>query len=136
MGQLRLEGSFDAGPPSATSDSFPGASFSVPLRFRENTKAFTFASGVLQRRLNSVGSFVPIQGVGPDDSVTKGTFLYLRSDASFSLRLTTDDGSGGSVVTTFPVGGFCMLELDPLLFLKLLEAKGSANLEYFVSGVE
>lgn len=136
MGQLRISGSLDAGPPSATSESFPAASFSVPLRFRENTKAFSVASGVLQRRLSSAVSFVPLQGVGPTDSVTKATWLYLKSDADFVLRLTADDGSGGSVVTSLNVGGLVMLEFNALKFLKLLEAQGVANLEYFVSGNE
>lgn len=108
----------------------------MPLRFRENTKGFSVATGVLTRKLNSVGSFVALQGVGATDTVTKGTFLYFKSDALIELRLTTDDGVGGSVVAIIPPSGFVMLELDATKFLKLLEARGVASLEYFVCGNE
>ncbi len=136
MGVLRLAGSIDAGPPSSTSESFPASSFSVPLRFRENTKGFSVATGVLTRNLASPGAFVALQGVGPTDSVTKGTFLYLKSDALIDVRVTTDDGVGGSVLAIIPPSGFVLLELDATKFLKLLEAKGTARLEYFVCGNE
>ena len=136
MGQLRLSGSLDAGPPTSTSESFPASSFSVPLRFRENTKGFSPATGVLTRRLASPGAFVPLQGVGATDTVTKGTFLYLKSDGLIELRLTTDDGVGGSVVAVLPPSGFFMIELDSTKFLKLLEARGTAVLEYFICGNE
>ena len=136
MGVLRLSGSLDGGPASSTTESFPASSFSAPLRFRENTKGFSVATGVLTRKLNSVGAFVPLQGVGATDTVTKGTFLYLKSDAAIEVRLTTDDGSGGSVLAVLPPSGFVMIELDPVKFLKLLEAKGLGSLEYFVCGNE
>lgn len=134
MGVLKVSGSLDAGPPSVTSESFPGASLSVPLRLPAGSKSFSVATGVLQRKLNSALAYVALDGVGSASAVTHGSFLYLRSDQAFSLRLTTDDGSGGSVLTVFPVATLLLLEFDSSLFLKLLEAKGVANLEWFVCG--
>lgn len=134
MGVLQLGGSLDAGPPSVTSESFPGASLSVPLRLPSGSKSFSVATGVLSRKLNSALSFVALDGVGPASSVTQGSFLYLRSDQPFQLRVTTDDGSGGSDVAVHPVATLMLIEYDSTKFLKLLEAKGVANLEWFVCG--
>lgn len=136
MGVLRLAGSLNAGPPSATSEAFPASSFAAPLLFLESTKGFSVASGVLKRNIASALSFVPLQGAGPTDAVTKATFLYLKSSAVIELRLTTDDGAGGDVVAIIPPGGLFLLELDATKFLKLLEARGTASVEYFVSGNE
>ncbi len=134
MGLLRLSGSLDAAP-AAASELFPASSFSVPLAFLEVSKGYSVASGVLARALAS-GSFVPLQGVGPADTVTRGTFLYLKSNSAIDLRITTDDGSGGDVVAVLPPAGFFALELSASKYLKLLEAKGSATIEYFVSGTQ
>ncbi len=137
MGLLRLSGSLDAGPPPVTTESFPASSFSVPLAFLETSKAFNVASGVLSRRLSTLSpSYAVLDGLGTSSAVTKATFLYLKSSSSVVLRLTTDDGSGGSVMTLLPVLGLVLLEFNSLLFLKQLEAQGSAQLEYFVSGLE
>lgn len=136
MGVLRIEGSLTAGPPSVTSEAFPGASVAVPLRLRENTLAFNVATGMLSRSLASALAFVPLQGVGPGDAVTKAVFLYLKGNALFDVRLTTDDGLGGSVVSVVPVNGFALLQFDGTKFLKLLEAKGTALIEYFLCGAE
>lgn len=134
MGVLKVSGSLDAGPPTVTSESFPGASLSVPLRLPAGSKSFSVATGVLQRKLNSALAYVALDGVGPIAAVTKGSFLYLRSDQAFSLRVTTDDGLGGSDVAVHPVATLVLVEYDSTKFLKLLEAKGVANLEWFVCG--
>lgn len=134
MGVLKVSGSLDAGPPTVTSEAFPGASISVPLRLPSGSKSFSVGTGVLPRRLNSSLAYVALDGVGPAATVTQGSFLYLRSDQPFLLRLTTDDGSGGSVVTVLPVATLCLIEFDSTKFLKLLEGQGVANLEYFVCG--
>lgn len=133
MGKLRLSGSLDAAP-AAASELFPLSSFTVPLAFLEIAKGYSVATGTLARTLNSPSAFVPLQGVGTTDAVTRGTFLYLKSNATIDLRITTDDGAGGSVVAVVPVAGFFALELGATKYLKLLEAQGAATLEYFVSG--
>lgn len=135
MGLLEVSGSLDAGPPSVTaSDSFPGAAVTVPLRLPAGRKTYSVATGVLPRNLSSPLSFAVIDGVGAGNAVTQGTFLYLRASQAFELRITTDDGLGGSVVTTLPVSTLLLLEFDSVKFLKLLEAKGTTQLEYFVCG--
>lgn len=136
MGVLKIEGSLTAGPPSVTSEAFPGASVIVPLRLRENTLAFSVATGMLSRTIASALSFIALQGVGPTDVVTKALFLYLKGNALFDVRLTTDDGVGGSTVAVVPVNGFTLVQFDSTKFLKLLEARGTALIEYFLCGAE
>jgi hypothetical protein len=137
VGQLTLSGNLVAGPPLATSDSFPAARINLPIRLLEGTLGYSVATGILSRNLSSPLAYIALQGVGPADTVTKALFLYLKSDAAFSLRLTFDDGLGGDIVAVLPstrlIAG---MQFDSMQFLKLIEAKGSAKLEYFVCGAE
>lgn len=125
-----------AGPPSVSADSFPAANFNVPLRLREGSKGFNVATGVLTRKLASPGAFLVLGEVGALGVVTKGTLLYVKTDNNVDIQITTDDGSGGSVVGIIPIYGFTVIEFSSTRFLKLLEAKGTAAIEYFVSGLE
>ena len=84
--------------------------------------------------LNSPSAFATLDGVGSGESVTKANTLYFFSKTPVQLRLTTDDGLGGSVVATVPVYGLVLLEFPDTMFLKLLEAKGTGQLEYVASG--
>jgi hypothetical protein len=133
VGTVNLSGSVIAGPPTA-GEGFPAALTTVPLSFRSNPKSFGVASGVLTRQLNSSNAFVPLQGVGPTDTVTKADTLYLKSNGRIDLRLSIDDGSNGLDLRVITIDGLVVLEFDSSRSLKLLEAQGSATLEYFLSG--
>lgn len=133
MGTLKLEGSIYGGPGTA-SDVFPNASFNAKLATRTNPKSYGAASGVIQQRLASPSAFVVLAGIGATQPVTRGDFLYLRCDSAITLRITHDDGAGGSTVVSIPVHGLYIYEFQDTKFLKALEAQGSALLEYFVSG--
>ena len=136
MGQITLSGALLGGPP-AGGESFPSSTFSAPLALRSNPKGYNAATGVLQRQVTTaVGVYSALSGVGATDTVTKGNTLYLRSNASLLVRLTTDDGIGGSVVAVLPVSGLCILEFDDSKYLKLIEVSGSALIEYLVSGLQ
>ncbi len=137
MGVLSLEGNLLAGPPTVSSESFPGGRIDIPLRLLEGRMTFDVATGILPRRLASALSFAPLQGVGPTDTVRKGAFLYFKSDQAIDLRITTDDGLGGDVLTVLPAVRLIVgMQFDPTKFLKLLEGKGLAQLEYFICGAE
>ena len=136
MGQITLSGALLGGPP-AGGETFPGTTFSAPLALRTTPKGFNSATGVLQRQVSTaVGVYVTLGGVGAADCVTKGNTLYFKTNATVLLRLTTDDGIGGSVVAVLPVNGFCLLQFDDSKYLKLVEASGSALIEYLVSGLQ
>ena len=78
-----------------------------------------------------------LQGVGSGDAVERGDLLYLRSDAPLTLRLSTQDPlnpTGPPVVRTVPVQGLYIHEFPQAEPLVLLEAQGSATVEYAVTG--
>lgn len=125
------------GGPPAGGETFPGTTFAAPLLLRTNPKGFNCATGILQRQIaTNVGVYATLSGVGATDTVTKGNTLYLKTNSTLLVRLTTDDGVGGSVTAVIPVSGFCMLEFDDSKYLKLVEVSGSALLEYFVCGLQ
>lgn len=133
MGQLKVEGALVAGPPQAT-DVFPAGVLTHPLSTAQNPKGFQVATGVLTRNLNSAAAFLAFAELGANAAVTRGTFLYMRSDAVIDVRITTDDGAGGDVVSVIPLQGLLILEFPGSKYLKLLEVQGSGKLEYFISG--
>ena len=138
MGQLTIGGSLAAGPPQGVNNGFPGGRITIPLSFGQGTDglAFNVATGILSRNVQSLSSFVPLQGVGDTDTVTKGAFLYFKSSTDIELRITLDDGVGGDkVIDGITVnGGPFIWPFSSSKFLKLLEAKGSGQVEYFVCG--
>lgn len=138
MGQLAIGGNLTAGPPDGVSTGFPGLRLTIPLLFLQGASgmAYNVATGILQRNLNSPNAFADLQGVGADDTVTKGSFLYLKASTDLIVRITTDDGVGGDVEAEIPVsGGPLLLPFQASKFLKALAAKGSGTLEYFVCGL-
>jgi hypothetical protein len=104
------------------------------LRAGDEKNATASDSGV--RAISSPSSYVDVRCVGTNEAVTKGSFLYARASAAMLLRLTTDDGAGGSVLAVLPIDGLLVFEVDPDKFLKLLEAQGEGTLEFLVSGAE
>ncbi len=137
-GQLVLSGSIVAGPPGGSDTLFPGSQVNIALSLAATPKSFDVASGAIQRNIPAGATYVDLDVAGPNTATTKGEFLYLRSDAPADVRLTTDDGAGGTVVSSFPIKGTLVIELDPAKFLKLLEARAAdgARLEFFVCGQE
>jgi hypothetical protein len=132
MGQLLLSGSLLAGPSQGSSEStFPSAQVNIPLALKETPLTYDAATGCIARAVASPASFVTLT----TDAVPEGRVLYLRTDADVSLRITSDDGSGGDVVeAVVPVSGLYVREFPETKFLKLLEVRGTAAIEYFVSG--
>lgn len=131
MGQLKLSGTLNAGPPTVTASTFPAATLSAPIATKEDPKGYQRATGIL-RRTENFAVFTDL--AEPGNVVTKATFLYFKSDGSIDLRLTTDDGAGGNVVSVAPVEGIFIQEFPSAKFLKLLEMLGNATIEYFLSG--
>lgn len=81
-------------------------------------------------------SWLTLSGVGEDDAVTRGQFLFLTTNAPIAIRCTVDDGSGGDVLQVQDVDPAApLLKAFPAAkHLKLLEVQGSATIRYLVSG--
>jgi len=134
MGQLNLSGSLIGGPPTG-GETFPAASFTVPLRLRTDPKGFNAATGVLTQQISTaVGVYATLAPIGSGGVVTKADTLYFKSNGPVLVRITTDDGVGGSVVAIVPCDGLMMLEPGSLKYIKLVEVSGNALIEYFASG--
>lgn len=137
MGQLQLSGNLTSGPPQGAEFSQGRMMINIALALKGGAgcKAFGSATGVQTRNLNSPSAYVVLSGVGPDDTVTRGDTLYVFAPQPILVRITTDDGVGGDVVSVLPLDGLMILEINQVRYLKLLEAQGACNgVEYFVSG--
>lgn len=131
MGQVTLSGNLQGGPPSGGT-VFPAAQFITPLNFSVPNKAFNSATGVLTRNLSDAGDFVPLSGIGVD--VPKVDTLYVKAESDFDIRITQDDGSGGSTVQTISARGLFIMETPNSKQITLVEIAASTKLEYFASG--
>jgi len=123
-----------AGAQGGSCDAFPASSIQIPLAFIEGARPYDAASGILVQNVASPAAFIPLVGVGPTGPVTQATSLYLKSDGPCVLRLTNDDGGGGTVVQTIPIHGLILVEFPVTQPLELLEIQGEVRIEYFVSG--
>jgi len=135
MGNLVLDGSLTLGPATQSDGAFPAATVNEPLFSTPNPKLFNAATGIVPRQLNSPGSYQALSGAGATDTVAKGDTLYFKTNAPILVRATfADPGGGGDIVSIVPVYGTVLIELNPLGYLKLLEAKGVATIVYMVAG--
>lgn len=122
------------GPPIVSDSTFPSARFDARITLRDGTKSFNAATGILSYQLNSPVAYFTLEGVGANRTVTRGNFLYFKTQNQMLIRTTTDDGLGGNVLSVIPVYGLVVIEFDDAKYLKLLEAQGTGLVEYLVSG--
>lgn len=137
MGQVVIQGTYQGGP-AQVGAGFPQALYTTPLQTSVTPKPFSAGSGVMTQRV-AVASpgFVPLRGVGPTDAVVRGDLLYLRCDAALQLRISTQDPLaplGPPIVVVVPVSGLYIHEFPAGQPLVLLEAQGSATVEYAITG--
>lgn len=137
MGSVSISGAVLGGPPQV-GVGFPGALFNAPLATTPSPKPFSAASGVLTRRVAQASpGFVTLSGVGSGDTVERGDLLYLRCDAQLLLRLSqTDPLNPGDppLQRLLYVSGLVLIEFPFASPLVLLEAQGSATIEYLITG--
>ena len=133
MGQTVLTGTLLAGPPQASTSSFPAGIVSYPIANRDGGQGFQRASVVIQR----TESYVALTDLGePGNAVKKATFFYFKCDSPVVLELTTGDGAGGVVIESAAehVHGIFVREFPAGYELTKVRLLGSAQFEYFVSG--
>lgn len=134
MAVLRLAGSIIAGP-VGTEGSLPAGvtTIAVSTALSQKPVAAQYRSGGPV----TAPAFAPVLGIGSTADVKKCDFLYFKCDAPMSLRLTTADPAGGAdVVAVVPVHGLVVLEFPSNGWLKVLELKGSGNIEVFASSAQ
>lgn len=133
MARLQLEGTLTIGPPCAVEccGGVDGAETTLPVCVKVEATAVV---GAITRTLASPGSFVTLSGIGASDAVTQGSFLYVMTDAAMTLRITCDDGAGGTALELIPVQGLFVRQFDPTKPLELLEVRGSGRITYAACG--
>lgn len=129
---VTFKGTLQAGPPKSSSSSFPTGIVNASFELTPAAKAAPVSVQQV-RNMASPAAYVALD-VGPNQSVTQANFVYCRTEAPFSLRVTFDDGAGGSVVSVIPVSGIFAIEAPDGQYIKLLEAQGTGVFEYFASG--
>jgi hypothetical protein len=77
---------------------------------------------------------VEMSAVGSGRDVPKANLLMVKAEGTFQLRITQDDGLGGSVVSTIQCGSLFILETPDTLAVTLVEIASSTRVEYFASG--
>lgn len=133
-GQVTLSGQLQIGPKCCGPDDRSNSFINLMLNGGCCAKSYNVATGILQLDINSTGAYIALPGVGAAPGVTHGDTIYFFTKTALLLRLTTDDGAGGSVLSVLPVNGLLILEFNATRFLKLVEVQGAASIEYFVSG--
>jgi hypothetical protein len=135
MGQAELSGSLTLGPSGGGSGSFPTSQDVISLSLTPSPKQSAVMASGLQVNLNSPSAYVALSGIGTGGIVQQCTTLYIRSDTNVMLRLTFHDPNGGAdIVSEVPLCGLKLDEYQQNGYLKLLEAKGAARLEYAAAG--
>ncbi len=128
-----LQGTILSGPPRSGTGTFPVGLINITFGLKPSNKVAAVSSkGV--RNLASPSSFATLHGVGPGEDVAQANFLFLQTDSPIDVRITQDDGAGGSVVSVVSVDGLLVLEKPSNKFIKLIEAQGTGVVEYFASG--
>lgn len=132
---VTLAGSLTAGP-SDCGGCGPGALLSMGLQFKNGCcgKSYNVATAAQPRTINSPSSYVAMNDIGPSAGLTHADTLVVQTSAPMLMRLTTDDGTGSSVLSVIPVDGLFIAEFQAARFLKLLEFQGIGTVSYFASG--
>ncbi len=136
MGEVvQVSGQLVAGPSSAGEGGFPAGVTNLPFTLYPAERPYGVATGGMKRIIaTSAGVYVTLDGV--PGTVTKATFIYLRTIAPMLLRITRVQPAAADVVFVLPVSGLYVQEFDPTRYVTLLELSGSGTVEYFVSGAE
>lgn len=134
MFAVSLKGDLAAGPPkNACAGSLPSGVMNLSYELTTANKTANVKADQVAN-VNSPSAFTGLDGIGPNYAVTRATFLFLRTSTVMSIRLTFDDGAGGSTTSVVEVNGLFLIEANASKFIKLLEAQGVGAVEFFASG--
>jgi hypothetical protein len=137
VGQAELTGTITFGPSSGGAGVFPSSSDTIQLESTPTPKQFGAATGTFQRTVMSPSAYTTLSGIGDTDTVHQCNFLYFRCNAPVKIRMTfTDPDGGADIVSILPVQGTIVFEPPSNGTMKLLEIKGSAQIEYGACGLQ
>lgn len=125
---VNLSGAIVAGPLGA-GDCVPNGAYTAPLSASKSAAAMMSGAPTV----NSPSAFVTLPGVGAGGLVTRGDFLFVRSQSKIILRLTTV-GDSGDVLSVIYLQGTFIQQFPDSNYLKLLEAQGVGAIEFLVTG--
>ncbi len=135
MGQIAISGSITGAPSGVTDGSQPQVVLTGSLGTTPDPKPSMVQDKGNRSIATALNVYTSLGSVGANQNVTAPDFLYLKTDAPLKVRLTVVDPNGGSdIVSILPIFGMLMLEFEAAGPLKLLEATGTAGVEYLVSG--
>lgn len=126
---LTLEGNIVLGPQGVCEGGGPQGVLNMPFSIGACSCVPAPISGSYMKTL-AAATFVTLPGIGANDAMTKCKFLFVRTNASLSLRLT----QFGGTAQTLDVNGLCILQFPSDKALVLLEALGTATIEYVAVG--
>jgi hypothetical protein len=126
MSTLTLAGNILA---SGDGVAVPSGTDTYPIATTPDPKSYAVsASGV--KLLASPSSFLTLSDIGTGGNVTNASFLYLKSSAAITVRITP----AGLSAATFKVQGTLILEFAADALCQLVEVKGTATVEYLATG--
>jgi hypothetical protein len=128
---VSFAGNIVASPGAASDCAFPAAV--TQIAFGSGGNILANASSLNSKSVNSPLAYVPLDGVGVGETVSQGTFLYIRAQQEATLRLTTQGAP--DLVAEVPIFGTMIFQFPQSKYLKLLEVKGTGVVEYLVAGI-
>ena len=138
MGTLTIDGTLTGKPDSGSPGTFPSGYSTVPFTLFGTQKTYAVSTGVNQASITINAAYAALPDIGSSTKVTHADTLYVRTNKLVNVRVTTDDGVGGSVVAVVPVKGLLILEFDATKYLKLVEIQGHPTeatvVEWWASG--
>lgn len=127
---VTFQGNIVASPGQVSDCAFPGAITQIVFGGGQNIPANT--SVLHAKSVNSPTVYVTLDGLGAGETVSQGVFLYLKTNAQMTLRLTTQGTP--DLVAEVPIFGTVIWQFPSTNYLKLLEVKGVGTLEYLIAG--
>lgn len=133
MGAASISGSLTFGPQPA-GGTFPNGSSSLQLGLIADQKPFDAASPAVTRSFDSPSAFASLGVVAESGPVVRCTVFYLRCESKLRVRVTFDDGVGGTYQSTFPLLGTILIEPPDDEAIVSVEVKGTSTIEYCAAG--
>lgn len=130
MSSLQFNGALILGPPLAGDCGFSDGTFSQSFGFTEPVAV----SAQHTKNVNSPSAFVALDGIGSSGTVTRATFLFLKTASVFIVRITYTPISGPDVVSTIPVMGPMLVKTPVDQYIKLVEVQGTGAVSYLATG--
>jgi hypothetical protein len=134
VSQVDISGQLTVGPSGGGDGVFPSSTDTIQLATTPSPKQAQAATGALTRSLQSPSGYVTLDGV--PGTVQQCNTFFLRCDSPLKLRLTFADLAGGpDIVSEVQVQGMLLIEPPSNGYIKLIEAQGSARIEYVAAGI-